>query len=148
MKLDGYWLLSDLTGVPNLHARTMEILHHAWLSLQSRLGRRGAKPPVPTAFAQWSSRVRAVIFTYVALSVAIWPLVILALIPMLVDVVTSYPALWSTALTQLGESLRDRDVAAALAQLQALFLPTLMLANLAFLVKRAVHRLKARRTSK
>ena len=28
MKLDGYWLLSDLSGVPNLHARVGSVLHY------------------------------------------------------------------------------------------------------------------------
>jgi hypothetical protein len=152
MKLDGYWLLSDLTGVPNLHARSMEIIHQAWAWLRSRLGRRTPAPPEATASAQWSPLarqwsplVRSVIFTYVAVSVLIWPLMILALIPLLFDVVTSYPALWSTALAELSAALATGDMAAALAQFQVLFLPTLMLLNLAFLLKRTAKRLALRR---
>ena len=42
MKLDGYWLLSDLAGVPNLHAPPGRSRSTWWVWLQSRLGRRSA----------------------------------------------------------------------------------------------------------
>ena len=38
MKLDGYWLLSDLTGVPNLHKRALEAIKQPWVWLRWRLG--------------------------------------------------------------------------------------------------------------
>lgn len=141
MKLDGYWLLSDLTGVPNLHTRTAEITRDFWAWVRSRLGRRGAAPTAASVSAQWSPLVRTVIFTYVALSIVIWPLMIMALIPLVVDGVANYPALWSTAFAELRAALAAGDAAAALAQLQVLFLPTLLLLNLAFLLKRAGKRL-------
>ena len=148
IKLDGYWLLSDLAGVPNLHARAMEIIQHAWTLLRRRLGRPTAAPSTPMAFAEWSPRVRGVVFSYVVLAVVIGPLMMLAFIPLLFEAVASYPALWSTALAQLGEAFKGGDMAAALAALRVLFLPTLMLLNLALLAKRAAGRLKARRAGR
>jgi putative peptide zinc metalloprotease protein len=141
MKLDGYWLLSDLAGVPNLHARAGEITKQWWVRLQHRLGRRSAVLPAAQTPADWSPLVRAVVFAYVALSILIWPLMLLGMIPMVYGAVTTYPALWSTAFTDLGTALAAGNAAAVLAQLQVLFIPTLMVVNLAFLLKRLSGRL-------
>ena len=144
MKLDGYWLLSDLAGVPNLHARAGEITKQWWVRLQRRLGRRSAAVGAAHAAADWSPLVRTVVFVYVALSILIWPLMLLGMIPMVYVAVTTYPALWSTAFAQLGEALAAGNAGAVLAQLQVLFMPTLMLVNLAFLLKRLWGRLAQR----
>jgi putative peptide zinc metalloprotease protein len=144
MKLDGYWLLSDLTGVPNLHNRTGEAARRAWSWLLWRLGRR-AELPAASVFGQWPATVRWVIFAYVALSMVIWPLLVLAMIPMVVAVVASYPALWGDALAALGEAMRSRDAGLALAQVQVLFLPTLMMVNLGYLLKTMFDRVRKAR---
>ena len=134
MKLDGYWLLSDLTGVPNLHARTGEAAKRLWGWLLWRLGRRSVAPAM-TAFSQWAGWVRIVIFTYIALSIAIWPVLIVAMLPMTIDAFMTYPALWQTAATALVEAGAVGDVGAIVTQLNVLFLPTLTILNTAFLLK-------------
>lgn len=139
LKLDGYWLLSDLTGVPNLHIRTADEVRRAWSRLLWRLGRRAA-PPHASPFGQWTPRVRWVIFGYIGLSVLLWPVVVLAMIPLLIEVISLYPGLWQTALTALGEAIRTGDMRLLLAQLQVLFLPTLMLINVGYLLKITVDR--------
>lgn len=139
MKLDGYWLLSDLTGVPNLHARTGEAAKRLWGWLLWRLGRRTVAPAV-TAFSQWAGWVRVVIFVYIALSIALWPVLILAMLPMLIDAMMTYPALWQGAMTALVQAGATGDVGAILTQLNVLFLPTLTLLNTAFLLKIAWNR--------
>lgn len=139
LKLDGYWLLSDLTGVPNLHTRTGEEVKRAWLWLLWRLGRR-SEPPPASPFGQWSPRVRWVIFGYSGLSMLLWPVVVLAMIPLLFEVISLYPGLWQAAFTALGEAIRLRDLGLFFAQLQVLFLPTLMLVNIGFLLKITVDR--------
>jgi putative peptide zinc metalloprotease protein len=144
MKLDGYWLLSDLAGVPNLHARAGEITKQWWVRLQHCLGRRSVLVPAAHAPADWSPLVRRVVFVYVALSVLIWPLMLLGMIPMVYAAVTTYPALWSTAFANLRDALAAGNAGAALAQLQVLFMPTLMLVNLAFVLKRLSGRLAGR----
>ncbi|MFN8466653.1 MAG: hypothetical protein U0X20_13935 [Caldilineaceae bacterium] len=144
MKLDGYWLLSDLAGVPNLHARAGEIMKQWWVRLLHRLGWRSAAAPAARATADWSPLVRTVVFVYVALSILIWPLMLLGMISMVYVAITTYPALWSTAFAQLGEALAAGNAGAVLAQLQVLFMPTLMLVNLAFLLKRLSGRLAQR----
>lgn len=139
MKLDGYWLLSDLTGVPNLHARTGEVTKRIWGWLLWRLGRRSVAPTM-TAFSQWAGWVRVVIFTYIALSIALWPVLIVAMLPLMIDAFMSYPALWQGAMTALVEAGAAGDAGAMVAQLNVLFLPTLTLLNTAFLLKIAWNR--------
>jgi putative peptide zinc metalloprotease protein len=139
MKLDGYWLLSDLTGVPNLHARTGEAAKRMWGWLLWRLGRRSVAPAA-TAFSQWAGWVRVVIFVYIALSIALWPVLIVAMLPLMIDAFLSYPALWQGAMIALAEAGAAGDVGAIATQLQVLFLPTLTLLNTAFLLKIAWNR--------
>lgn len=134
MKLDGYWLLSDLTGVPNLHARTGEAAKRIWGWLLWRSGRRSVAPAL-TAFSQWAGWVRIVIFTYIALSIAIWPVLIVAMLPMTIDAFMTYPALWQAATAALLEAGAVGDVGAIFTQLNVLFLPTLTILNTAFLLK-------------
>ncbi len=147
MKLDGYWLLSDLSGVPNLHTRAGEAVQRGALWLLWRLGRRSALPQA-SAFSQWSPKVRWVMFIYIGLSVAIWPLFILGMIPMLVTAIITYPALWQAAFVALGEATRTHDLSLLPAQLSVLFLPTLMLVNLGFLLKIALGRWQKARVAK
>ncbi|MCX6043499.1 MAG: hypothetical protein NT075_00185, partial [Chloroflexi bacterium] len=123
MKLDGYWLLSDLTGVPNLHTRAGEAVQRGALWLLWRLGRRNARPQA-SAFSHWSPKVRWVMFIYIGLSIAIWPFFILSMIPMLVTAIITYPALWQAAFVALGEAMRTHDLFLLFGQLSVLFLPT------------------------
>ncbi len=129
MKLDGYWLLSDLTGVPNLHTRAGEGIRSAVLWLLWRLGWRSDRTQA-SSFNQWSPKVRWVMFAYIVLSVAIWPLMILSMIPMVVTGITTYPALWQAAFTALGQAIRTHDLSLLAAHSSALFFPSLMLLNL------------------
>jgi len=139
MKLDGYWLLSDLTGVPNLHARTGEAAKRLWGWVLWRLGRRPVAPAT-TAFSQWSGWVRVVLFTYIALSIALWPVLIVAMLPLMIDAFLTYPALWQGAMTALIEAGAIGDIGAMVTQLNVLFLPTLTILNTAFLLKIAWNR--------
>lgn len=134
MKLDGYWLLSDITGVPNLHARTGEAVKRLFTWVLWRLGRRNAAPP-PSAFSQWSGWVRVAIVGYIALSIVLWPVLLVAMLPMMIEAVMTYPALWQAAFTALLEAGATGDMGAVLTQLNTLFLPTLTVLNTAFLLK-------------
>lgn len=147
MKLDGYWLLSDLTGVPNLHARAGEATKRLWTWTLSKLGRRNVVLP-PSAFGQWTGWVRVVIFTYIALSLVLWPLLVLGMVPMLIDAVLTYPALWQTAITALIEASANGDIGAMLAQLNTLLMPTLTLLTPALLLKISWNRMRKDRKAK
>lgn len=141
MKLDGYWLLSDLTGIPNLHTRTGEMIRRLGGWMLWRLGRRPT-PPAAAAFSQWSGLVRSVLIGYVALSIVLWPLLLIAMVPMLINAVMTYPALWQSAFTALLEAGATGNLSAIFAQLSVLFLPTLTLVNLVFILKMAWQRMR------
>lgn len=147
MKLDGYWLLSDLTGVPNLHARTGEAAKYllAWTLWQ--VGLRSTAP-APTAFSQWSGLVRTVLFVYIGLSIALWPVIIVMMLPLIVDAVTTYPDLWQNAFVSLLTAGANGDVSAAFTAISNLFIPTLTVLNIAFLLKIAWNRNRKNRQAK
>jgi putative peptide zinc metalloprotease protein len=147
MKLDGYWLLSDMTGVPNLHARTGEAAKHFLTWSLWKLGLRKVAP-TPSAFSQWSGVVRTVLFVYIGLSIALWPVLIVAMLPMMVDAVMTYPALWQSAFSALVEASANGDMGAAFTALSDLFIPTLTVLNTAFLFKIAWNRNRQNRQAK
>lgn len=134
MKLDGYWLLSDLTGVPNLHARTGEALQRGLGWLLWKLGQRNEAPP-PSVFSQWSGWVRGVLWVYMVCTTIMLPLMLLAMIPLLIDAVLTYPALWQSAFSTLVTAAPVGDVGAILAALHDLFLPTLTLLGAGLMLK-------------
>jgi putative peptide zinc metalloprotease protein len=139
MKLDGYWLLSDLTGVPNLHARAAEFVKYYIGWLRWRFGKL-VTPPQLSSFSQWSPKVRWIILGYTLISLVVWPLLILAMLPLLLQALMAYPSLWYAALIAAGEAIHTGNLATLWEQAEVLFLPTVMLANLAFLVKISLER--------
>lgn len=134
MKLDGYWLISDLTGVPNLHQRTGDLIKRGWHWLLWQLEWRAELPP-PSPFSRWSWWVQGVIYLYVLISILAWPWLILMLIPILVQIVTIYPLMWAQALSTLAVAIGNGDSMAVLTELGALFLPTVLLLNLGLFIK-------------
>ncbi len=140
MKLDGYWLLSDLTGVPNLHNRTSEAALNVgkWLLRKITL-----RVPAPTTspFSQWSWSVRTIIWIYLAISTVIWPLFMLFWLPMLWQALLAYPALVYNALLALGTATGTGDLGGIFTQLGVLFMPTLIMLGLSFELKRLAAKL-------
>ena len=141
MKLDGYWLLSDLTGVPNLHNRTSEAALNVgkWLLRKLKL----ANPaPMSSPFSQWSWWVRTIIWIYLAISTLIWPLFIIAWLPMIWQSLLAYPALLYQAVVGLATATVAMDFNSIFAQLGILFMPTLIMVALSFELKRGVTKLQ------
>jgi putative peptide zinc metalloprotease protein len=142
MKLDGYWLLSDLTGVPNLHTRTQEAARQSLQRLWQRLARR-PRTTVAAPFAQWPRWVRTIIWVYLALSTIVWPLFMIFWLPTLWQALLAYPALVQTAVVALFTAAGQGDIGGVFTQLGALFMPTLILVGLGFELKRLGGRLVA-----
>jgi len=135
MKLDGYWLLSDLTGVPNLHSRTQEAARQAAQRIWLRLtGKRVGE--IVSLFDQWPTWIRVGIWSYLLLSVVVWPLFMLFWLPMLWQAMLSYLGLVQEAARTLITATGQGDILTVLAQIGALFMPSLILFGLGFEVKR------------
>ncbi|MFN8444459.1 MAG: hypothetical protein U0175_26985 [Caldilineaceae bacterium] len=138
MKLDGYWLLSDLSGVPNLHARVGAVLGY-WVQRLMVLVGFGKPATTPSPLAGWSASTRRTVLVYLAVALLVWPLMLIQMIPMLLQVVLSTPALWPAALSSLPSALLQGDFKTVLTSLQTLFLPLLMGMNL-FVIGRQLAR--------
>ena len=147
MKLDGYWLLSDLTGVPNLHTRAGEaflgLLSWVWRLVTRRQNTRSA-----SAFSQWSGLVRSAVWSYLALSMIFLPMELFMSGAMLVNVVWTYPALWQSAISTMLTAGTQGDMATVLAQFGTLFFPTVVLLGAVAMLKLTWDRQQAKRKAK
>lgn len=147
MKLDGYWLLADLTGVPNLHTRAGEAFLNLLSWLWHLVNRRHTKRTA-TAFSQWSGLVRSAVWIYLALTVIFLPLELFMSGSMLVNVVWTYPALWQTAISTMLTASAQGDMATVMAQLGTLFFPTVALLGAVAMLKLTWDQQQAKRKAK
>ena len=134
MKLDGYWLLSDLAGVPNLHTRTGEAILQFGRWLLSLVGWR-SKQPQALSFNQWPAKVRWVLVGYIALSFVMWPLELFLMVETLKAAIVTYPALLQSAFANAVQAVWTYDLALLIAQFRVLFLPTIAIVETGFLAK-------------
>lgn len=141
MKLDGYWLLSDITGIPNLHKRTGEFMKDGLARILWRLRLRGEHQP-RSEFNRWSPIVRKVMYGYTIVSICVWPLILAALLPTIYLAAKSYPALWLRAVQTVFLGLQMQDWALVLSQAQVLFLPTIALLNVALMLRMLYRRMR------
>lgn len=143
IKLDGYWLLSDLSGIANLHTRVGDILGYFSKQLLAIIGIR-ASTKVVSPFLQWSKGARWTIGVYVVLSLVIWPLTIFGMVPLIMQMVLTYPALWQEMMMGLPTALAQGDYAMLGQQLSSLFLPTLMILNVLMLLRPLIRKGRTR----
>lgn len=139
-KLDGYWLLSDLVGVANLHTRTQEAALHTGKRLWRRVTGKGDMPTM-SAFGQWPKWVQTIIWGYLILSAVVWPLFMVFWIPTMWQAMTAYPALVGNAVVTLITAAGQGDILEVLTQLVGLIMPTLILVGVGFELKRLSGRL-------
>lgn len=107
-KMDGYWLMSDLLGIPNLHARTAALPRWAFL----RLFGRGKVRPEPLPFSRGAMTVLAAysgvgVFFFVFAFQFVFQKLMLA-------VATTYPAALRGAWAALSEPFQLLALGAAL----------------------------------
>ncbi|MEM7134714.1 MAG: hypothetical protein AAF702_51100 [Chloroflexota bacterium] len=133
MKLDGYWLLSDMTGVANLHKRTIEKVQELWQHFRWLNGQRD-EPPAPSAFSQWPPIVRRTIWTYVIVSLAIWPVLLVALVPMIYMAFTVYLPMWHDSALVALNAISTFDLSLLGGQIEPLFIPLMSAANMIFVM--------------
>ncbi len=141
MKLDGYWLLSDLSGIPNLHARVGAVLGYLVQRIvQGTLAliKRGSSARMVAPWAEWSKATRRTILVYLAISLIVWPMMLVQMVPMLIQLVLTTPTLWPAALSSLFEALPKGDIPQLWTSLQTLFVPILISLNFFVLGKQLV----------
>jgi hypothetical protein len=125
MRLDGYWVLADLTGIPDFFSQTGPFLR----SLLPSGTTAGSRLP---ALKRWA---KVVFLAYLALTVPVLAFLLFLLITRLPGIVTVF---WDALLTQVEivrDSAADGDVltfATSLTQIAILLLPMLGAAYLLF----------------
>lgn len=136
-KMDGYWLLTDLSGLTNLHRRTGAALKAGFLRLAGRPAEeREGTGPVRTA----------VLHAYTAMCLAYFAFVIHMLSSTAPRVLAAYPATAARHLGHLGDALgagAAGTAAGALLSLLASTIPPAILCLASYFVGRRIFRLAA-----
>jgi putative peptide zinc metalloprotease protein len=144
-RYDGYWLLSDALGVPNLHQRMSEILGFGIVKLARGLG-LSARQRAQSSFLKHMSR-----WTYVALIGYTVVFVVAAVLfvtmlgPVLVRLASGLPAVMFENAQKLAENLAQANYLDAGRALNSLFWHTLVAINIVVLVLRLASRFVRRR---
>jgi len=135
IKLDGYWLLSDLAGMPNLHKRSGEMIMYTIALLAHRLGFRKQKPAL-SPFWQVHRISKVPVFIYAIMSMLLWPLILVVVAPILVQAMTDYPFVWTESFLRLMEALRTLDFSTLGKSASNLLFPILIVVNVGVLAAR------------
>lgn len=117
-KLDGYWLLSDALGIPNLHQRARELLPPA-------MGRAGAGALAP--FGRVSRAASAVLAVYFGASLVVWPVLVAYQVVLVANVATLYAGLVGDAVFLAREATLGETDLLAQAALQIFLLSAMLL---------------------
>ncbi len=104
-KMDGYWLLSDLSGLTNLH----EQMRTAWVSLGRKLMRR---PAVERTTPQAQGLRLKVLYVYSVLAVLYYAYIIEFVYGSIGTVLTQYPRHAAYFITLIGRASRDGAIEA------------------------------------
>lgn len=140
-KMDGYWIFSDLAGLPNLHKRTWQVFRQAF--------RRGRQPPNPSPSWIEGKRTLLLLHAY-ALAVLAYAAFVVATLPRwFVTQLQPYPALAGAqfhAARSAWSAADYRSVGEACGQLALdSLMPALVFALLVSWIGRVSRRLLAKR---
>lgn len=131
LRFDGYWLASDLAGIPNLRKRARETLMY----LVQRFTRRTVETP---PLLQLQPRAKYFLYGYAVVSNLFFAFFIYHVIIALPELLSGYPALVHEFSVSLPEDLAALNVGAILKHLSHLLFPTLMVIMLVMMVYRMV----------
>lgn len=154
-KFDGYWALSDLIGVPNLHARVGEYLRYTVGRLILRLSKckaglilstlrklLGEQRTEPGPFWQLHSYAKVVVWVYILAGTFYFAYVALFLPFLVRGVVLSYPALVRQAWREGAAALAGGDTIGVGNALMQIVFPTAMIVGLTIMLLRLSKMLK------
>jgi putative peptide zinc metalloprotease protein len=135
-KFDGYWVLADSLGVTNLSQQPGRLLKHFAARLRNR----------PTRPLPWSPRLTRVLAAYCGVTVTVWALFTVRLLPTLVYMLRIYPDQVAQLVRDLGSGARAAEDAFALVASTILLLFVLLMVwRLLSSVARGLHtRLRSR----
>jgi hypothetical protein len=88
LKLDGYWLLSDVTGIPNLHKRAIETFK---LFLRSKTGDDLSSNA--NRFTNFSFAANLILMGYIGVCVVVIPAIVIYQFSLIAFLLSQYPEL-------------------------------------------------------
>jgi putative peptide zinc metalloprotease protein len=132
-RFDGYWLLSDLAGIPNLRRRSFQ----AARAYAGRLRARTAGAPDLPAQRPVPSRWNILLVIYAALSISVFAYFSVWLATKLPNVLwETYPRLFRMVMLEVGLALRGGSAVSAAGAIGSLLTATLWLTGIALLARR------------
>lgn len=135
-RFDGYWLFSDIAGVPNLRKRSLEILRYVAKRFIFR-----QKAVVEPVFLRISGKIKAFLVAYGIVSTSFFFLFFYKIFFLFPDLVSNYPDLASQTFGEIRTSLAVGDWRNLGGALSRFFFPSLLILMFGFATYRMVMRL-------
>lgn len=133
-KFDGYWALSDLLGVPNLHKRVGEYLQGVILTV---FGKRDA---ASNSFFSTSNRVtKGLLWVYTLACTLYFAYLGWVLLRFAPGFIRTYPLTLSENLQKIPADVRAGNISQALTTAFNVFVPTIMIIGLLLMLKRLLN---------
>ena len=136
-RFDGYWLFSDIAGVPNLRRRSLEILRYFAIRFFIR-----NKRVVEPVFLRMSGRIKLSLCAYGVISIGFFVLFFYKIIFLLPNLIVSYPSLLYKTFGMILSSITAGDWKEVGSALSGLIFPSLLILMFGF----AIHRIGKRLT--
>jgi putative peptide zinc metalloprotease protein len=115
-KYDGYWLLSDVVGIPNLRKRATELAKHL------------VKKEKDTTYqlSQIPSWAKAVLFSYTVLSNAFFIYFVYRMTEFLAELLKKYPTILAESVLEIRQSFLSHDVSTFFVSVSQIIFPLLL----------------------
>ena len=133
-RFDGYWIYSDLIGVPNLRQRSFELVNYLYRKI-----RRLPVNKRPYLF-QIKRREQFFLLFYALISNLFFAYIFYRIPIVLYRLILGYPKIFMDCMQIAGDALRAGDTAAAGMALKALLTPTVLLFIFSFFIFRILKR--------
>lgn len=136
IKFDGYWVVADTLGVPNLHQRIGEILHYGtrWLRWRGNPHHTLRLSP----FARLTTSTLVALVAYIIFTLDLWFIMLGLIIPVIVQIVISIPNGVTEAGRSLAEGIALGNIGLLVRAVQLLFVPTIVLLNVGLIFMQLV----------
>lgn len=135
-RFDGYWLFSDIAGVPNLRKRSLEILKYFAKRFILR-----EKEVVEPVFLRISGKIKSFLCVYGIVSTSFFVLFFYKIFFLLPDLVSNYPGLVYKTFSEIISSFVAGDWRNIGSTLSSFFFPSLLILMLSFATYRMVKRI-------
>ena len=135
-RFDGYWLFSDIAGVPNLRKRSLEILKYFAKRFILR-----QKKIVEPVFLRISGKIKSFLCVYGIVSASFFVLFFYKIFFLFPDLISNYPGLVYKTFSEIISGFAAGDWKNIGSALSRFFFPSLLILMLSFAIYRMMKRL-------